>query len=184
MNFASLIQQIKRLIALWIFEALTHEDPKQPTYDPNLFDFEEFSLSDEELEELDDLPPPDNSEEASPSSAATGLLPLYIKLPARIQEEQLDELLLPYAITDPDKAETLRWDILASIGISRDLGATPIDAWLAKTKELSNDNPWITLRGLAAQNLTRRTRNWILWLVGVEHPTYAPSDKQTTGDSQ
>jgi hypothetical protein len=182
MSFASLVQQIKRLIALWIFEALTHESPDLQPFrqlDPDHFDFEEFALTDDELENLEDLPPPPDSPETSPAAPTTGLLPIYVKLPGRVQEDQLDDL-LAYAITDPAKAETLRWDILASIEIPHSFGATPIDAWLAKTRQISSNNPWITLKGLAAQNLTRRTRNWILWLVGVEHhdPTNAPPEER------
>ena len=93
------------------------------------------------------------------------LLTVTFTMPENLPLEDLVAL----CILDPERAEQIRWQLLARMGIRRTGGLSAMDAWLEHTRRIS-ENPYITLEVLSDVVQAVEGRRWLTFLQGVEMP--------------
>lgn len=152
---------VKHLLA-WIAEVLGEPAHQQPTQQPS-------DRAGEFLYPMPDEEPPDEELDEALQVGAEADLALLLTVTFSMPERLPLEDLVALCILDPERAEQIRWTLLARMGIRRTGSLSALDAWLEHTREISG-NPYITLELLndVVQNV--EGRRWLTFLQGVEMP--------------
>ena len=116
----------------------------------------------------DDEPPDEDLDNALQVGAEADLA-LLLTVTFTMPENLPLEDLIALCILDPERAEQIRWQLLARMGIRRTGSLSAIDAWLEHTRRIS-ENPYITLEVLSDVVQTVEGRRWLTFLQGVEMP--------------
>ncbi len=151
---------VKHLLA-WIAEVLgepAHQTAQQPS-----------DRAGELLYPMPDGEPPDEELDEALQVGAEADLALLLTVTFSMPERLPLEDLVALCILDPERAEQIRWTLLARMGIRRTGSLSAMDAWLEHTRQISG-NPYITLELLNDLVQNVEGRRWLTFLQGVEMP--------------